>query len=80
MRVTHFAIREVAACAYLLGRGASVDLMQGDVESVPVGACMQIDGYDTSRLHNDVVIAPRRAVGHGVRAPGSAARVLLIAP
>jgi hypothetical protein len=53
--VSHFAIDGAAECAYLIGPGASVDLARGDVTSTPVGACMQNDGYDTSRLHDDVV-------------------------
>lgn len=70
--VDHFAISDATECAYLIGAGADVDLARGDVADTNVGACIQVDGYDANRLHDDVVYqgaAAQRDTAHLLPAP-----------
>lgn len=49
-----FAIDTAALCgAHVAGDGA-LDLSEGDVASCTIGACVQVDGYDVTRLNRDV--------------------------
>ncbi len=53
---TRFEVRGAAVCGVVVGTGAasSMDLAEGVIDEAPVGACVQADGYDTSRLRQDV--------------------------
>ena len=36
------------------GTLSAMDLVEGQVHLAPVGACIQLEGYDTGRLHDRV--------------------------
>jgi len=60
LRMSRFAIREAATCGLFVssdstGGVPSLDLESGLVESNPIGACVQVDGYDLMRLTRGVV-------------------------
>jgi len=58
--LSRFQIREAATCGVLVAEfpgdigTASVDLSEGVVSDSTIGACVQVDGYDVSRLNTDV--------------------------
>ena len=58
LRATRFDVRDVALCGVVVGGDigvpTSVDLDTGTIAGAPVGACVQVDGYDVSRLRRDV--------------------------
>jgi hypothetical protein len=54
LRATHLAIRGADLCGAHLGAGSEIDLAEGDVSACLVGACIQSDGYDVTRLSNGV--------------------------
>lgn len=51
---TRFEVAASAVCGVAVGEGASMDLNMGVIAEVPVGACVQVDGYDLGRLQDDV--------------------------
>ncbi len=53
-RATHIGITENVLCGVQLASGAELDLSHGEVTHNLVGACVQVDGYDVSRLSDDV--------------------------
>jgi hypothetical protein len=61
MRLSRFEIRNSETCGVFIAPPASslgstaVDLMTGQVAECVIGACVQIDGYDLTRLSMDVV-------------------------
>ncbi len=61
VRLTRFEIREVALCGVVVGRdgaddpGGEMDLASGLISGAPIGACVQIDEFETSRLRVDVL-------------------------
>ncbi len=50
LRAERFAIRDAALCGLQLATDGRVDLDMGEVSGCPVGACVQVDGYDLTRL------------------------------
>lgn len=58
IRADRFVVRELATCGVVVGadsvRPTALDLAIGRVETAPVGACVQVDGYDTARLRTQV--------------------------
>jgi hypothetical protein len=49
-----FRIAGSNACGVHLALDGEVDLHQGEVRDNPIGVCLQIDGYDSMRLEDDV--------------------------
>lgn len=56
-----FHVEAAALCGVVVGEDAiesgartAMDLERGAIESAPVGACIQVDGYETTRLRRDV--------------------------
>ncbi len=58
LEMTGFSLRQADLCGIAIlddvSGGADVDLHHGEVAEAPVGVCLQIAGYDTSRLRDDV--------------------------
>ncbi|RLB52075.1 MAG: hypothetical protein DRJ42_15665, partial [Deltaproteobacteria bacterium] len=60
LRLTRFELRDAAVCGIVLAPLAgteevtAVDLETGVVSNSPIGACVQIDGYDLDRLTGGV--------------------------
>jgi hypothetical protein len=55
LEMTGFSLRQADLCGIaLLSGGADADLHHGEIAEAPIGACVQIPGYDTSRLRDDV--------------------------
>jgi hypothetical protein len=52
--ISRFAISEAATCGVFLSHDAELDLSGGIVSRSPLGACVQVDGYDLARLTDDV--------------------------
>lgn len=52
--MSEFQIRDVPLCGVQIAEGGSVDLTRGEIRGASVGACVQVDGYDVSRLTDDV--------------------------
>lgn len=48
----HFAVEDSALCGVQVAAG--VDLSLGEIRDTPIGACVQVDGYDVSRLTDRV--------------------------
>jgi hypothetical protein len=69
---TRFTVDDASLCAVLVGRNSDVatglDLTGGVVDRSAVGACVQLDGYDTTRLQSGVeyrdVGVPLRATSY----------------
>ncbi len=59
-QATRFEIGHASVCGVVVGEAhpdgtaTGMDLENGVVASVPVGACVQVDGFDTARLHDHV--------------------------
>lgn len=55
---SRFVVRELATCGVVVGadslRPTALDLAMGRIDTAPVGACVQVDGYDTGRLRVQV--------------------------
>lgn len=49
-----FEVESSDVCGVMLANDAQADLTAGEVRGQPIGVCLQIDGYDTSRLTNRV--------------------------
>jgi hypothetical protein len=47
-------VRGASLCGLFLANGASMDVSMGEVSGSPIGACVQVDGYDLGRLSTDV--------------------------
>ncbi|RLB45629.1 MAG: hypothetical protein DRJ42_29520 [Deltaproteobacteria bacterium] len=60
VRLTRFQIHDADTCGVFVAAGeassppAALDLESGTVSASEIGACIQVDGYDTTRLTNDV--------------------------
>jgi hypothetical protein len=54
LSLTRFSIDESALCGVLVSEGGEVDITSGDVARAPIGACVQVPGYDVLRLARDV--------------------------
>lgn len=60
LRAERFLVERSALCGVVVGETAdvgpptAVDLVSGEIRGAPVGACVQIDGYDPARLQDDV--------------------------
>jgi hypothetical protein len=53
LAMEHFVIERAAVCAVHLAEG-EVDLRDGVIAQSGIGACVQVDGYDLSRLRDGV--------------------------
>ena len=51
---TRFRVRGAALCGAHLGAGSQIDLAEGEIAECVVGACVQDDAYDLSRLSERV--------------------------
>jgi hypothetical protein len=55
VRLTDFEVRGATTCGVLVtGASGALDLARGVVEGSAIGACVQVDGYDLSRIQQDV--------------------------
>jgi hypothetical protein len=62
VRLSDFHIHDAATCGVLVARSGAItttappalDLSRGVVERTSIGACVQVDGYDTTRLQHEV--------------------------
>ncbi len=58
LEVQRFAIAGAAQCGAVVGEDwmgpTGLDLADGTITGAPIGACVQIPGYDTERLHRRV--------------------------
>lgn len=58
LSVASFLVANSAVCGVVVGEdgppATAMDLARGAITVAPVGACVQVDGYDASRLRNDV--------------------------
>jgi len=50
LSITRFALRQAALCGAQVARDAELDLSHGEVSGNPIGACIQVEGYDVGRL------------------------------
>lgn len=76
LSATRFLIDDSALCGVVVGADgmtegpSSLDLATGVIDHAPIGACVQVDGYDTERLHQDVeyrdVGVPLRATSYAL--------------
>jgi len=55
LRATRLAVRRSDLAGVVVGQAASVDLMDGEIADSPIGANVQVPGYDLARLSNQVV-------------------------
>lgn len=53
--MTRFLVSTADLCGLLVARDSQLDLHQGEVSGNPIGICVQIAGYDTLRLADDVL-------------------------
>lgn len=78
LTAAHFALDHAALCGAVVGMNGTasgataMDLAHGTIDDSPVGACVQVDGYDTARLRDDVayrsVGIPLQATSYGLPA------------
>jgi len=54
VEMTDFVIESAPLCGVYLADGGEADLSRGKVVSCEIGVCLTDDGYDVSRLTNDV--------------------------
>jgi hypothetical protein len=54
MRVRNFLVEGSHLCGVHVAEAGSVDLRDGEVRGNPIGACVQVDGYDVTRLQQNV--------------------------
>ena len=77
LAATDFVVEGVSLCAVMVGRDdptvatpSSLDLESGVIDRSMIGACVQVDGYDTTRLQHGVeyrdVGVPLRATSYEV--------------
>jgi hypothetical protein len=52
--VDGFRVTGSASCGFMLGDDGAIDARRGRVEDNRIGVCLQVEGYDTSRLEQDV--------------------------
>ncbi len=52
-----FVIDGARLCGALVASGGELDLADGEVRNASVGACVQVDGYDTARLVDGVAFS-----------------------
>ncbi|MBW2465066.1 MAG: hypothetical protein JRH11_25680 [Deltaproteobacteria bacterium] len=51
---TRFEAQDSTLCGVLVAENGQVDLSQGQVSGSLIGACLQVEGYDTGRLTESV--------------------------
>ncbi|MBW2462647.1 MAG: right-handed parallel beta-helix repeat-containing protein [Deltaproteobacteria bacterium] len=54
VRLERFDIVGAALCGVQIATGGQMDLLDGRVRAQPIGACVQVDGYDVGRLTEGV--------------------------
>jgi len=52
--VDAFEVHEAALCGLFVAEGGAIDATDGDVAGCTIGACVQVDDYDVSRLMRGV--------------------------
>lgn len=52
--LTRFLVERAELCGLFLARDGEIDLATGVVADNPIGVCLQVDGYDVSRLSDNV--------------------------
>src|SRR5690606_10127994 len=69
-----FEVDRARLCGAQVATGGALDLRRGRIAGATVGACVQVAGYDVSRLTNDVAFADNGvnvdATDHAVPEPG----------
>ncbi len=60
LRLTRFAVSDSATCGLFISRvnlhpEPALDVVDGIVEGSPIGACVQVEGYDLDRIRTDVL-------------------------
>lgn len=55
MTVDDFVIRDAELCGAHVAGASTLDLRNGLVTGASIGACIQVDGYDITRLMQDVI-------------------------
>ena len=72
LEARHFVVEGATLCGLMVGRGdaaaSSLDVVSGAIDRSAIGACVQVDGYDTRRLQHGVeyrdVGVPLRATSY----------------
>ncbi len=54
VQVRDFELSRGATCGVLVAESASLTLTSGVVRENPIGACIQVDGFDVATLMNEV--------------------------
>ena len=54
LTMDRFLVDGSPLCGILVGEGGTVDLSQGEIRNHPIGACVQVEGYDVDRLTREV--------------------------
>ena len=49
-----FVVEDAATCGVVVGEASGIDLAHGIIARAPIGACVQLQGFDSERLRNDV--------------------------
>jgi hypothetical protein len=52
--ISDFVLTRSSLCGVMLAEGGELDLVDGRISEAAIGACVQVDGYDTSRLTEGV--------------------------
>ena len=52
--LTRFAIRDAVLCGLMVAQDGEADLSEGEIVGCEIGACLQVDGYDVTRLQEGV--------------------------
>jgi hypothetical protein len=54
VRARQFRISGSTLCGVHVAQNGAVELSQGEITGNPIGACVQVDGYDLDRLNDEV--------------------------
>jgi hypothetical protein len=55
LRASRFEVRRASLCGAQIALGGDMDLTDGEIAESPVGACVQVPGYDLARLTASVL-------------------------
>jgi hypothetical protein len=61
VEVSGFAVRGAELCGVHVAGLGTLDLARGSISGASIGACVQVEGYDTTRLQEDVIYADNGA-------------------
>ena len=80
LEMTGFSLRRSDLCGIAVLSSVTgavdVDLHDGEIDEAPIGACVQVEGYDTSRLRDNVAYkdglgAPLQATSYSLPEPAT---------